>query len=342
MFTGFLGRGFMDVLSKPGFLVSEGKALQAQRVLPDDGLQPDLNHVYFEAVYRHGSIRKAATALHIASSALNRRVLDLEEEIGTPLFERLPRGVRLTQAGELFLAYVRRCALDLQQLKSQLEQVRGHSVGSVRIGVAESVTPKLLPGAVEAFCKAHPAVSFHITVDGPEGLGEALLQDTVDLILTHELLQHPGCVTLAAARHPLCAFVAPTHPLAQQTSSTLGECSQYPCALPDRTLAARRLLDLALEQASVRITPAVESNSVETLKAFARSGEAVCFSFHLGNTAETAGLVALELRNPHCADARLFLAARRGRTLPPVAAMFAEQLKVELEVNLALRLMSAV
>jgi hypothetical protein len=185
-------------------------------------------------------------------------------------------------------------------------------------------------------------VSFHITVDGPEGLGEALLQDTVDLILTHELLQHPGCVTLAAARHPLRAFVAPTHPLARQPASTLGECSQYPCALPDRTLAARRLLDLALEQASVRITPAIESNSVETLKAFARLGEAVCFSFHLGNSAETAGLVALELRNPHCADARLFLAARRGRTLPAVAAMFAEQLKVELEVNLALRLMSAV
>ncbi len=332
----------MDTSNKPGLSASDGKAAQLSRAVPDDGLQPDLNHVYFEAVYRHGSIRKAATALHIASSALNRRVLDLEEEVGTALFERLPRGVRLTQAGELFLAYVRRCAMDLQQLKAQIEQVRGHSVGSVRIGVAESVTPKLLPGAVEAFCKAHPAVSFHITVDGPEGLGEALLQDNVDMILTHELLQHPGCVTLAAARHPLCAFVAPHHPLAQQATTTLGDCSLYPCALPDRTLAARRLLDLALEQASVRITPAIESNSVETLKAFARLGESVCFSFHLGNTAETTGLVALELRNPHCADARLFLAARRGRTLPVVAAMFAEQLKVELEVNLALRLMSAV
>lgn len=331
----------MDVVSKSEFPLSDGKALQAQRVVVD-GLQPELNHLYFEAVYRHGSIRKAATALHIASSALNRRILDLEDEVGTPLFERLPRGVRLTQAGELFLAYVRRCAIDLQQLKGQIEQVRGHSVGSVRIGVAESVTPKLLPGAVEAFCKAHPAVSFHITVDGPEGLGEALLQDTVDLILTHELLQHPGCVTLAAARHPLCAFVAPTHPLAQFSSTTLGECAEFPCAMPDRTLAARRVLDLALEQSSLRIAPAIESNSVETLKAFARLGEAVCFSFHLGNQAETAGLIALELRNPHCADARLFLAARRGRTLPAVAAMFAEQLKVELEVNLALRLMSAV
>lgn len=328
----------MDIVSKS---FNDGRLPSPPRHSPE-GLQPDLNHVYFEAVYRHGSIRKAATALHIASSALNRRILDLEEEVGTPLFERLPRGVRLTQAGELFLGYVRRSVQDLLHLKGQLSQVRGHSVGSVRIGVAESVTPKLLPGAVESFCREHPSVVFHITVDGPEGLGEALLQDTVDLILTHDLFQHPGCVTLAAARHPLRAFVAPTHPLAKQRSTSLGECSEFPCAMPDRTLAARRLLDLALEQATVHIAPAIESNSVETLKAFARLGNAVCFSFHLGNDAETTGLVALELRNSHCADARLFLAARRGRTLPPVAAMFAEQLKVELEVNLALRLMSPV
>ncbi len=332
----------MDVGNRSATPLNDGKLPPLQRAAAGDGLQPDVNHVYFEAVYRHGSIRKAATALHIASSALNRRILDLETEVGTPLFERLPRGVRLTQSGELFLAYVRRCAQDLQHLKGQIDQVRGHSVGSVRIGVAESVTPKLLPAAIEVFCRLHPAVSFHITVDGPEGLGEALLQDNVDLILTHELFQHPGCATLAAARHPLCAFVAPTHPLAKQGSSTLGECSQYPCAMPDRTLAARRVLDLALEQSGVRIAPAIESNSVETLKAFARLGDAVCFSFNLGNKAETQGLIALELRNVHCADARLFLAARRGRTLPVVAAMFAEQLKVELEVNLAVRLMSAV
>lgn len=332
----------MDLVKKPAPPFVENEARAAHRVTDGDGLQPDLNHVYFEAVYRHGSIRKAATALHIASSALNRRILDLEEEIGTPLLERLPRGVRLTQAGELFLGYVRRCVQDLQHLKGQIEQIRGHSAGSVRIGVAESVTPKLLPAAIEAFCKAHPAVNFHVTVDGPEGLAESLLQDNVDLILTHELLQHPGYVVLAAARHPLCAFVAPNHALASRESTTLGDCSQYPCAMPDRTLAARRLLDLAIEHCGLRIVPTIESNSIETLKAFARQGEAVCFSFDLGTRGETQGLVALELRNAHCADARLFLAARRGRTLPAVAALFAQQLEVELEVNMAVRLMSAV
>ena len=62
---------------------------------------------YVDAVARYGSIRKAADALNIASSALNRQILDLEMDLGAPLFERLPRGVRVTSAGEAFLVYAR-------------------------------------------------------------------------------------------------------------------------------------------------------------------------------------------------------------------------------------------
>ena len=80
---------------------------------------------YVDAVAAHGSIRKAAEALHVASSAVNRRILDLEGEIGFPLFERLPRGVRPTAAGELFLVYVRRSLKELRQLEAQIDGLRG-------------------------------------------------------------------------------------------------------------------------------------------------------------------------------------------------------------------------
>ncbi|HUD88673.1 MAG TPA: LysR family transcriptional regulator, partial [Xanthobacteraceae bacterium] len=70
-------------------------------------LRPPRLLTYVDAVARHGSIRKAADALNVASSALNRQILDLESDLGSALFERLPRGVRLTAAGEVFLAYVR-------------------------------------------------------------------------------------------------------------------------------------------------------------------------------------------------------------------------------------------
>jgi len=306
------------------------------------GLQPSANYVYFEAVYRHGSIRKAAQALHIASSALNRRVLDLEEEVGTALFERLPRGVRLTAAGELFLAFVLQARKDLDHLQSQLQRLQGQVLGRVRVGVAESVTPSLLPGAIQTYRREHAGVAFHITVAGPEALSEALLEDGVDLILTHETPVQTGLTALAVVRHPLCALVAPEHPLASRSEVTLSECAKYPWAVPDGTLAARRRLDVALERAGLSTALAVEANSIETLKTFARLGACVCFSFSLGGQAEASGLVRLSLVDRDLADARLYLVARRHRVLPVAAASFAEQLIEDLGAGVEVGALPAV
>ena len=64
-----------------------------------------LTHVV--EVARLGSIRRAAGQLNLTPSAMNRRLQELEAGIGTPLFERRPRGVRLTTAGEMFVRYAR-------------------------------------------------------------------------------------------------------------------------------------------------------------------------------------------------------------------------------------------
>ncbi len=293
-------------------------------------LRPPQNLVFFDAVVRHGSIRKAADALRIASSALNRRILDLEEEVGSALFERLPRGVRLTAAGELYLTYARRAIKDLQALESQIEGLRRQMRGAVHVAVAESVTPSLLPRAIQTYQAAYPEVVFHVTVAGPERLVEVLLEDNVDLILTHESPEKPNISVIAAAGHPICAFVVPEHPLAAHESVQLRDCLAHPLALPDHTLAARGLLELASEQLMVPFVPAIESNSIETLKTFARLGEAVCLAFHVGEQARDSGLVARPLRDPHCAEARLYLAVRRGRVLPVAAASFVEQLESSL------------
>jgi DNA-binding transcriptional LysR family regulator len=62
---------------------------------------------YLDEVVRRGSIRKAAEHLHVAPTAVNRQILDLEAELGTPLFERIHKRLRLTPTGEMVLAHVR-------------------------------------------------------------------------------------------------------------------------------------------------------------------------------------------------------------------------------------------
>jgi DNA-binding transcriptional LysR family regulator len=264
--------------------------------------------------------------LHIASSALNKRILDLEAELGTPLFERLPRGVRATGAGELFLAYVRRSLKDLRVVEAQIDGLRGLVHGRVRIAVAESVTGRMLPDAIAEYHQQHPGVGFSVSVGGPRELAAALARDKVDLILTHESTDDAAVMVLSEVPQPLCALVAPEHPLASRASLRLRDCAAFPVAMPDETLAARSLIDAVLRHGSLRFEPTLVSNSIETTKMFARTAHGVCFSFKIGKKPDVSGMVAIPLSDPQLAEARLRLCSRRGRVLPVAAAAFAEQL----------------
>ncbi|HLK39601.1 MAG TPA: LysR family transcriptional regulator [Polyangiaceae bacterium] len=297
---------------------------------PPRPLSPPRIFAYIDAVARHGSIRKAADALHIASSALNRRVLDLEDELGAPLFERLPRGVRLTAAGELYLGYVRRCMRELEHVGAQIEGLRRLLRGRVRLAVAESVTGHMLPTAIARFQAEHPNVSFHVWIDGPKRLFEALETDEADLILTHGPVERPQVSVIASVHQPFCAIVAPDHPLANRATLRLRECVAYPIAMPDDSLAARALLDAALARASFKLEAALVSNSIELTITYARQNRAVCFQYRIAGQ-PPPGMHAIPLTDPGFAQATLALATRRNRVLPVAAAAFADLLQELLE-----------
>ena len=278
-------------------------------------------------------MRKAAEALHIASSALNRRILDLENELGTDLFERLPRGVRLTAAGEIFIGYVRRSLADLELVGSQIEHLRGLVRGQVRVAAAESLA-SILPTAIVQFHARHERVRFHVRIGTPADLVAALAEDSVDIILGHELPEHRDINVLLGIENPLCAIVSRQHPLAGRSSLRLRDCLAFPITLADPSLAGRGLIDRALARASFDFEPTLISNSVEVMKTYARISQAVCFQFRAGAGLNVSqdGMIAIPLSDPELAHPQLVLAVRRGRVLSVAASAFAEELKQLLSV----------
>src|SRR6202007_3458377 len=76
--------------------------------------------VYFDAIRRAGSVREAARRLNVASSAVNRQLLKLEAELGTPLFERLPGGLKLTHAGATFARHAIEVLQDAERVRADL------------------------------------------------------------------------------------------------------------------------------------------------------------------------------------------------------------------------------
>lgn len=284
--------------------------------------------VYLDAVARCGSIRKAAETVHIAPSALDRHILELESQLGTPLFERLARGVRPTAAGEIFLQYARRSLADLEATRSQIEHLQGLVRGDVHIASAESVGSNLLPQVIGDFQASHPGVRFHVTLGGTETLLQGLLNDQNELLLAHDP-QHENLAVLAQVRQPLCALLRPDHPLARRASLKFSDCLRHPIALGSETFGSRRLIDQFVAAQSIKLNPLLVSNSVENLKAYTRRTGAISFQFKAGTVRDVAlgELVAVPLVDPLLATGKLVLGVRRGRFLAIAAQTFAASLR---------------
>lgn len=291
-------------------------------------LHPPRAYLYLDAVARAGSIRKAAEKLYVASTALNRMILELEEQAGTPLFERLPRGVRPTAAGEVLIHAVRRSLADLRSAESHIEQLRGLVRGTVRLGCAESVATDLVPSAVVQYQAQHPGVQFQVVSGVTNHLVGLLGQDEVELVLVHDPAPSDDLRVISRLHQPLCAMMRPDHPLAGRESLRLAECQQYPVALGDRSFGSRRLLDAVMDRSRLSMRTPIEASTVQLLKEFTRQTGAISFQFQIGTLQEVrrGELVSIPLTDSALGRSELVLAVRGSRRLPIAALSFIELL----------------
>ena len=113
-------------------------------------------------IAKAGSIRQAAEKMNITASAMNRKVQDLESEIEALIFERRPRGVKETAAGEMFVRYARSQIADADRLNSQVEDLRGLRRGPVKIACSQALAYDFLPSQVGAFRVDNPRLVFDV------------------------------------------------------------------------------------------------------------------------------------------------------------------------------------
>lgn len=130
--------------------------------MPNQHREPDLSTVWLRAflqVARHGSFTGAARTLGWTQSAVSRQVAALEAALGGgPLFDRLPRGVRLTEAGRVLVPYAETVVEALHGAARQLEEVREVAGGRLRFGAFATADAALVPHALAAFRARHPRV----------------------------------------------------------------------------------------------------------------------------------------------------------------------------------------
>lgn len=288
---------------------------------------------YVDEVARTGSIRKAAERLNVTASALNRRIQDIEDELGTKIFERLPRGVRLNAAGELLVRHIRTQMADLGRVRSQIEDLSGFRRGTVSIACSQALAYHLLPTEIAAYRESFPLVQFDVQVRDHTDALRALADYEVDLALVFRPSLMADLQVLSRVEQRIVAIMVATHPLAGKATVRLRDCAQYPLALPDRSYGGRQLLDEAIARGSFRFEPAIESNSFEFLRNYVRFEEAITFQIEIGAPQvlrERHGLVARPIDGRDVPVSMLVMGQLRGRALPVASAKFADQLGLRL------------
>lgn len=177
---------------------------------------------YFVEVAEREHISEAAEHLHVAQSAISRQIANLEEELGTPLFERIGRNVKLTPVGKIFLEHCITALKGIDFAAKQVEEFLDPAKGTIKIGFPTSLASYVLPTVISAFKKEYPDISFHLRQGSYKFLIDAVKNRELNLALLGPLPPKDEAIdTTVLFSENIHALLPATHPLAKKESINL-------------------------------------------------------------------------------------------------------------------------
>ena len=283
---------------------------------------------YFRETARRGSVRKAASQLNVAASALNRQILKLEAEFGTPLFERQASGMKLTAAGELLLRHVTATFHDFDRVRVAIDDLREARSGHVTISAVDSLLIDFVPRAIDRFRTAFPAVVFTVLAVAPQEVPDQLIDGRADIGFTFVGQIDRGTELLAEIKAPLGVIMPFDHPLAGKASISFDEAKAYPFLAQAGPLPRSADIDPDFAAFRAGLVPRLTSNSIQMLKRSIRLGMGIAFFTRLGflEELELGELVWRPFASQAINRGRIGLLTASERTLSAPAKQFARQL----------------
>jgi len=217
---------------------------------------------YFVQIAELGSITRASEHLGIAQPALSRHVRSVEEELGTQLLVRLPRGVRLTGAGLQFLDHCRRIVRELGRARDELRTTTEVPRGRVTLGLSPTTGPLLLPGVLERVRRQCPEVALKVVEGFSSQLYDSLLLSRVDLAVLTSPAPSRALRLLPLVSEPI-VVLSPPQPRGSRHFYTLPELAKTPVVT---TEAIRSIVDEQLSRYGARLNVEAEVDAVEAIR----------------------------------------------------------------------------
>lgn len=288
---------------------------------------------YFLLVARLGSIRKAAGAANVAPSSISRAIRQLEEDLGSPLFDRLQRRLKLTTAGELLFYRIKQSTGEMTRAVREIHDLHGLRRGTVSLAVIESVARGVLPDVLDAFWQRYRDITVDAKVVGsPEAA--ALLEDgSVDLAVAFDGRVPRGAQRVHTAFFGLGVLVAPESPLAGRAMLRPYDLSSERVILSDNTLSLGASMEEIFSGRFMEFSRRMQSNSIGVMVDLARRGLGTIVQTRVGVEGEIARgeLVFIPLSDARLHKRRLMLLSRSRAQMSEAATALATAFARRLE-----------
>ncbi|WP_201195867.1 LysR substrate-binding domain-containing protein [Pseudomonas fluorescens] len=276
----------------------------------------------FVKIAELGSFHEAADALHLSQPALSRRMKKLEEGLGTALLDRTTRRVSLTSVGRDFLPKARRLLDDFDDSILNIRELAERQSGRVTLACIPTAAFYFLPSVIRLYNERYPQIRIRLLdLSANEGL-EAVLRGEADFGINMMSGQHPDIEFVPLVNEPFVLACRRDHELAERSSVTWSELSNYRLIGVGRLSGNRMLLDHALSGLSWRPQWFYEVQHLSTSLGLVEAGLGVSAMPSLAMPAvDHPTLVSVPLIEP-VVNRSLGLVYRRGASLSPAAEKF--------------------
>ncbi|HVW78687.1 MAG TPA: LysR family transcriptional regulator [Alloacidobacterium sp.] len=230
---------------------------------------------YICAIAESGSFSRAAEHCHVAQPSLSQQVSKLEDELGTRLFDRLGRRVRLTDAGKVFLVRARAILQEVEAARSEVDCERKDTKGSIAVGVIPTIAPYFMPSRVAGFMQKFSDASLRIVEETTPILVEGLRNLSLDLAVMSLPLKHREFEMIPLHKERLYAVLPRDHSLAKRKEISLGDLRTEPFVLLRDSHCFHDIAVSACQRARVNPRVAFESGQFSSLLGMVSAGVGV-------------------------------------------------------------------
>jgi DNA-binding transcriptional LysR family regulator len=289
----------------------------------------NLNHLrVFASVARHGNLTRAARELRVSQPAVSKQLGDLEEDLATSLVDRLPRGVRLTAAGEILFVHAQRILQAERSAQEELRELRSLGRGKLAVGASTTIGSYLVPSLFGELQRMYPGVQLDLEIANTANIQTAVLDNRIDLGLIEGFVASDMLNVETLAADEMVAIAAPAHPILSQAPVRAIALRGLPLLMRERGSGTREVVEAALAAHGIEVTPIMSLGSTEALKNAVLHGLGIALVSRL--------TVEHELRSGRLAELRfvdlnikrdLYLVMLKGKRASPAVGEFIELLR---------------